>query len=41
MFFPMIRFATNVNAVIPLTSSRFDTSFEGMNLNEALGLLRN
>jgi hypothetical protein len=27
--------------VIPLTSSRFDTSFEGMNLNEALGLLRN
>jgi len=36
--FALILFATIVYVGIPLASSRFDTSFEGMNLNEALGL---
>ena len=34
----MILFATFVYVGVPLASSRFDTSFEDIRLNEALGL---
>jgi hypothetical protein len=37
--FPMILFATDVYEVIPLTPSRFDAIFGGMNLNGDMGSL--